>query len=263
MRVVTLTTDYGVTDYYAGALKGVITRLAPQTQVIDITHEIEPFDILSGAYVLRQLWTCFAEGTVHLVVVDPGVGSTRRVIAGQYAGRMFVAPDNGLITLVHRAFGVEALHVVESDRYAPPAPSPTFHGRDIMAPAAAELSAGLAIQEIGRVIDQPKLLTVAHEARVGTDRIEGAALYVDRFGTVVSNISDGQVAAFIAPSRSAEVWVNGATLGPLRSAFHEVAVGTPLGVIGGSGAVEIAVNQGRAVDRFGPMDGMRIEIRSM
>ncbi len=144
MAIITLTAGYGTRGHYAGVLKGVILSLTPQARIVDITHEVAPHDITQAASVLRRIWSRFPEGTVHLAVVDPGVGRDRLVIVVRYAKRNMVAPDNGLVTFVHREFHVEALHVVEDRRYFLGEPSATFHGRDLLAPVAAHVAKGIA-----------------------------------------------------------------------------------------------------------------------
>ena len=133
--VITLLTDFGTQDWYVAAVKGVILQIAPQATIVDVTHNIGPQDVIRAAFVLRQTLEWFPPGTIHLAVVDPGVGSSRRLLAGRYAGQYVVAPDNGLITVVHRELPVEAVHQITNRAYALRSMSTTFHGRDIMAPA--------------------------------------------------------------------------------------------------------------------------------
>ncbi|UCF32967.1 MAG: SAM-dependent chlorinase/fluorinase, partial [Phycisphaerales bacterium] len=147
MTLVTLTTDFGTRDPYVGVMKGVILSMAPKAKVVDITHDIEAHNIAEAAFVLRSIWPWYPEGTVHVAVVDPGVGSERRVLLGRYEGRYVIAPDNGLITLVHRSLRLEEMRVVENRRYLLPHTSGTFHGRDIMAPVAAHMVNGVKAME--------------------------------------------------------------------------------------------------------------------
>ena len=261
MPIVTLITDYGTQDYYAGALKGVILGIAPGARIVDITHEVEPHNILHGALVLRQVWPWYPPGTIHLVVVDPGVGTKRDILLGRYGGRFVVAPDNGLVTFIHHDLPVETLHVVENRGYFLPEISTTFHGRDIMAPVVAHLANGVIPGKFGRPLGTPVLLPVAHEAEIVGRTIRGRGLYVDRFGTLVTNIHGDQVTTLRAGGHTAEVLVNGTSIGPVRGAFSDVAPGDPLAFVGGAGMLEIAVNQGRAVDRFGPLRDLRVDLR--
>lgn len=261
MRIITLITDYGMRDHYVGALKGVILRIAPSVRIVDITHDIEPHNVLHGAFVLRQVCPWYPRGTIHLAVVDPGVGSDRRIILGQYDGQYVIAPDNGLVTLIHREMPAEAMYVVEDRRYFLPHLSTTFHGRDIMAPVAAHLANGLNPRKCGRTTDRLEILPVAHRGEVEGDVVRGSVLYVDRFGTLITNISADQLPVSRVRRCTFEVLVNEESIGPVRSAFCDVASGEPVALIGSSGMVEIAINRGRAVERFGPAPAVHVEVR--
>ncbi len=261
MPIVTLITDYGMRDYYVGALKGVILRIAPEACVVDVTHEVPPHNVLHAAFVLRQIWPWYPPGTIHLAVVDPGVGSERRIILGQYAGRYVIAPDNGLVTLLHRDQAAEALYVVENRRFFLPDLSTTFHGRDVMAPVAAHLAKGVNPREFGPMTDRLDLLPVADRAEVTGEAVHGSVLYVDRFGTLVTDIRQDQLMGTHRLGRGCEVVVNGHPIGPVRSTFSGVAVGEPVALIGSCGLLEVAVNQGSAVERFGPPDAVRVDVR--
>lgn len=261
MPVITLLTDYGTSDHYVAAIKGVLTSLAPQAQVVDITHDIAPYNVAQAAFVLRQAFPWFPRGTVHVVVVDPGVGSERRILLGQYAGQFVLAPDNGLLTYVHRDFAADAVHVLEDRRLWLAQVSPTFHGRDIMAPAAAHLVKGVKPRSFGRVAERIELLAVPHRAEAKDGGWIGRVIYVDRFGTLVTNVRGDQLGSTEVRPRKWEVFVSGASLGPIRTAFHEVPPGAPLALMGSGGHLEIAVNQGRAVDRFAAVESLQIEVR--
>ncbi len=261
MAIVTLITDYGTRDYYVGAVKGVILGIAPDVRVVDVTHDIEPHNILHGAFILRHIWPWYPPGTIHVVVVDPGVGSDRRIILGRYAGRYAVAPDNGLITLVHRDIPAEAVHVVENRRYFMPEPAATFHGRDIMAPVAAHLARGVKPVEFGGATDRLEVLPVAHRAEATRRGLSGRVLYRDRFGTLVTNVGQDQLVGPQGSQRQWEVLVNGTSIGQVRSTFADVPSGDAVAVIGSTGLLEIAVNQGSAAERFGPPESVRVEVR--
>ena len=261
MSAITLTTDYGLRDHYVGVLKGVILGIAPKVRVIDISHDVEPHNVHHGAFVLWQIWSHFPLGTIHVAVVDPGVGTDRRILLGRYAGQYVIAPDNGLITHVHRAFSAEAMFVVENHRYFLQSPSTTFHGRDIMAPVAAHLATGVKPHAFGRATDRIELLAVSHRAKASQSTMRGAVLYVDRFGTIVTNVARDQVVGTGGKPFFTEVLVNGVSVGPVQSTFAEVPAGEPIALIGGGGLLEVAVNQGRAIDRFGPADSIEIELR--
>ncbi|MBU0718782.1 MAG: SAM-dependent chlorinase/fluorinase [Planctomycetes bacterium] len=261
MRIITLITDFGMRDHYAGVLKGVIWGITPNARIADITHEIGPGDILHGAYVLRQCWSWYPAGSIHVAIVDPGVGTDRGIIVGAYSGRFVVAPDNGLVTLIHGDMSAEALYAVQNARYSASTPSPTFHGRDIIAPIAAHLAAGVRPEEFGVAIAAPVMLPIALEAEsVGAD-LRGSVLHVDRFGTLVTNIRHTQLAALSQGGAVVEVLVNDVAVGTIRSTFSDVPPGDPVAFIGSAGLLEIAINQGRAADRFAPADSAAVRVR--
>lgn len=260
MPVITLMTDYGTRDQYVGVLKGVLLSMAPNVQIVDITHDIEPYNVVHGAFLLRQIWPWYPKGTIHLAIIDPGVGSERRIILGQYSGRFVVAPDNGLVTMLHHDISVEAMYAVEERRFFLSEVSPTFHGRDMMAPVAAHLANGVAASSFGQVADRLEMLPVAPRAERVGKALRGTVIYVDRFGTLVTNIREEQLAA-LGPHRSAfEVIVNETRLGPIRSAFFEVPPGDPVAFLGSCATLEVAVNQGQAVERFGKTAAVRVEV---
>jgi len=194
-------------------------------------------------------------------VVDPGVGSDRRIILGQYAGRFVVAPDNGLVTWVQREYAPEAMVVVEDRRFFLPQISSTFHGRDIIAPVAAHLANGVQPRAFGQVTDRLEILPIPHRAEATEGGLLGCVIYVDRFGNMVTNIREEQLRTPLGSQRSWEFVVNGTSIGPIRSAFCDVAVGTTLAMIGGSGFLEIAINQGSAAKRIASNEHVRVEVR--
>jgi len=261
MPIVTLLTDFGTRDYYVSALKGVILSIAPHVRLVDITHEVEPHNILHGAFILRYVWPWYPAGTIHLAIVDPGVGPGRRVILGEYAGRYVIAPDNGLVTLLHREVPAGAMFIVENRRFFGVERSATFQGRDIMAPVAAHLASGVSPSEVGPVLDDPEMLSVADRAQRSDRGLTGKVLYVDRFGTMVTNVRAEQLEGSGEGGRGREVFVNGTSVGPIRSTFADVSQGDPVALMGSCGLLEIAVNQGRAVDRFGLPGAATIEVR--
>jgi hypothetical protein len=231
--IVTLLTDFGTADGYVAEMKGVLLARAGGVALVDVTHDIPPGDVAEAAYLLGRTWRAFPEGTVHLAVVDPGVGSGRRALAAEAEGHRFVAPDNGLLSSVLRdgRARVVALPV-------PPSASPAFHGRDVFAPAAARLAAGEPLAALGKAIGDPVLLPPPRlEVRGGT--LVGEVVHVDRFGTLVTSVPGSAVEA------GCVVRV-GATGVPLRTTFADVASGAPVAFTGSGGMVEIAVRDGRA-----------------
>lgn len=247
MRIITLTTDFGEADHYIACMKGVILKRAPSARIVDVTHLIQPHDVVHGAFVLRQIFEHFPEGTIHVIVVDPGVGTSRRLLAVRYEGQIILAPDNGLVSLVHRDYDMEELRTLSNTRLFRPEISATFHGRDILAPVAGELAQGMSLENVGPLIDQLEILNLERPSRLPTGGIEGHVLYVDRFGNLISNISEIDLDA-VAPDNIEKfnVHVGPLAIGPIRSTYADVAVGEVVPVIGSTGMLEVAVNQGNA-----------------
>jgi S-adenosyl-L-methionine hydrolase (adenosine-forming) len=258
MPVITLTTDFGTRDHYVAAMKGVILSVVPDVRIVDVTHEIEPHEVVAGAFMLHQAWPWFPAGAVHVAVVDPGVGSSRRILLGRYGGSYVVAPDNGLITFVHREHGPEVLRVVENTRFFLGGPSSTFHGRDIMAPVAAHLANGVDPNEFGPPAGRVELLDVPLRAERSGDGFCGRVLHVDWFGTLVTNVHATQLFNSERANQCWQVHVDASSLGALRSTFSDVPIGDAAALIGSGGFVEVAVNRGRAVDRFGRSPVIRV-----
>ena len=259
--LITLTTDYGLRDGYVAAVKGVILGVAPNATLVDVTHQIGPGDIRHGAIVLASVWSYFPPRTVHMVVVDPGVGTSRRLLAARFADRVFVGPDNGLITLVDRGWPREAMHVLENPVWRLEPVSATFHGRDIMAPAAARLALGAAIEESGPACDDPVLLPIPESVRESNGDVRGAVMHVDHFGNLITNLTSGDLsvgARIGGKARTVAVLVDGVPIGSLRRTFGDVPPGDPLAYIGSGGFLEIAINGGRAVERFGADPSVRV-----
>ncbi len=261
MPPITLITDFGTRDYYVGAMKGVILGIAPNVPVVDVTHEIEPQNIIQASFVLRQTLAWFPPGTVHLVVVDPGVGSQRAVLAGQYAGQIVIAPDNGIITLAHRELMLEALHVVENTELFCHPVSNTFHGRDILAPVAAHVAGGVPLPQLGPVAGGVEVLKLPEVEQLEPRGLRGTVLFADHFGNLISNIPREEVTELIRQHPDVAIYVGGRQVGPLRKTYSEVATGEPLALIGSCSTLEISVNRGRADDLFGSGPNIAIELR--
>jgi S-adenosyl-L-methionine hydrolase (adenosine-forming) len=189
VTVVTFLTDFGLQDDFVGTCHGVIARIAPDARIIDVTHGIEPQSVLQGALVLRNTMRYLPVG-VHLAVVDPGVGGARRAVAiATEDGRLFVGPDNGLLMLAAAELGVTAAHELENERYRLPEVSRTFHARDVFAPAAAHLAAGVALEELGPRLDPVTLIRIdLPDPDVGRSQISATVLSVDRFGNIATNV---------------------------------------------------------------------------
>lgn len=261
MPIVTLTTDFGHQDHYVGAMKGVILGLAPKATLVDITHGIRAYDIIHGAFILRQIWAYYPIGTIHVAVVDPGVGTDRRILVGRYSGRIIIAPDNGLVTLIHRDAELEVMRVAENNRLWPRMESSTFHGRDVMAPIAGHVARGTKLEDVGPATDHVDMLQLP-EATLNRDQsVTGEVLFVDRFGSLVTNITRQDISLVQNRRPDAQVYVGDQLAGPIRQTYGDVGVGEPLALMGSSDVLEVAVNQGRAVDHFQWTTGVAVHLR--
>jgi hypothetical protein len=259
MAIVTFTTDFGLQDYYVAVMKAVVLRDAPKARLVDVTHCVPKFNIAHGAMVLRRIVEWFPTGTVHLVVVDPGVGSERAVIAFRYSSQYIVCPDNGLVTLVHRTYAFEAARRL--DRPGETLPSTTFHGRDIMAPAAAYLAKGGAIEKLGTPAEAVELLDIQNPVTHPDGTVQGQIVYVDSFGNLVTNIQRQDLAHVHRLRRAAEVYIGDQCIGPLAAHYADVPPGSGLGLIDSSELLEIAVHRGNAAHTFGASTGDNVTVK--
>lgn len=235
--IVTLLSDFGTRDSYVGEVKGVLLSLAPRVELIDLTHDIAPGDVRAAQYVLGRAWPRFPAGTVHLAVVDPGVGTVRRALAAEIAGHYFVAPDNGILSSLPREAKFVSLAT-------PAGASATFHGRDLFAPAAAALANGTALSHLGPSITDAYFAPLPKPRDVA-DGVAGEVIYIDRYGTLVSNLPAERIGA------ASQVSVGGRTAGPLRRTFADVRPGELVVFVGSGGAIEIAVRDGNAAQQLG------------
>ncbi|MCP4565975.1 MAG: SAM-dependent chlorinase/fluorinase [FCB group bacterium] len=250
--IITITTDFGTADGYQAVLEGIIAGINPEARVVNISQEIAPGDIAEGWYMLKTHHYYFPPGTVHLAIVDPGVGSRRKIITVRTRRYQFVAPDNGLLSFIPKK-DILSIHSVTNRKYALADISPVFHGRDIMAPAAAYLSRTVDPACLGRscqkIVDLPGV-----RPKVTKAGIRGRVLRVDRFGNLITNIDATRVDV------SGTVSVNGQDLGSLRLTFSDVRPGKPLAYIGSGSHLEIAVRDGSAFHYFLPAEGDEIQI---
>jgi S-adenosyl-L-methionine hydrolase (adenosine-forming) len=250
MTIITLLTDFGTTDSYVAEMKGVILSGAPEAVLVDVSHGVAPGDIRSAAYILGRIWHRFPTDTVHLAVIDPGVGTARTALALRAHGHYFVGPDNGVFTPVLHDTQVEAVALA-----APPTAAPTFHGRDVFAPAAAALASRATLQSLGRQFGRiPERVTYTlphHEGKT----VVGEIIYIDRFGSLITNLTSELV-----PDH-ASLEVEDLDLGPLRRTFEDVPAGGLLAYVGSGGAIEIAVRNGSAARRLGIGVGGRVRAR--
>jgi S-adenosyl-L-methionine hydrolase (adenosine-forming) len=252
--LITLTTDYGTGDHLAGVMKGVIAGISPDARIYDITHSVTPFDVLDGALTIAQVYRYWPARTIHVVVVDPGVGTPRRPLLVRAGAHYFVAPDNGVLSLVldrepqHRAWHITA------DRYFLLPISSTFHGRDIFAPSAAWLARNEQPETFGPEVADLERLNLPGLRR-SPGRIEGTILRADRFGNLLTNMRP-QDAPQLAAGAPFRMKLGAAEVTRLVRTFAEGVTGEPCLVAGSSGFFEVCVNRGRASDVAGGASGL-------
>jgi S-adenosylmethionine hydrolase len=247
---ITLTTDFGTVDGYVAAMKGVLTSQAPGVPLLDLSHDLAPFDRM-GAYMLyRNALPHFPAGTVHLFVVDPGVGTARRGLIVQARGQSLVGPDNGVLPALFPA-AESTYFAIKTDIF--PAVSNTFHGRDIFAPIAAKLIHGVRPETLAEAITDPERLSIPPASRVG-NLVKGEVIHVDRFGNLITNVAGRP----LNNSQDVAVSVN---KNPVRFAktFGDVNIGDPVAYWGSGGLLEIAVREGSALQRYGGK-GLPVEV---
>ena len=250
--IVTLTSDFGLSDHYVAAMKAVLIRQCPLARLVDVTHNVPRHDILCASITLERAVDGFPAETVHLAVVDPGVGTDRRLIIGRVRAQYIVCPDNGLITWAWRVHGGEWVRQIT---WRPRTSSATFHGRDVMAPIAGRIAAGEDLTEFSRAVEDPVLLDDLAPADTAESR--GRIIHIDHFGNATTNIR--QEALRKLPS--ANVKVNRRTIGRLKRTYWDVAPGKPLALIGSSGLLEIAVRDGSARDDLKVRVGDEVVLR--
>ncbi len=248
---ITLLTDFGTADGYVAALCGVLATLAPAVPVDHASHDVPPGDIAAAASALSRYWEFYPAGTVHVIVVDPGVGSARRALLVRAAGRMGVGPDNGVFEPM-LAHADDVREITCSALFRQPV-SATFHGRDIFAPVAAWLALGGLPERVGAPLPDPvRADTAVIEASAGT--LLATVVHVDRFGNLITNLSGARI------GRGTRIEIDGRSLGEVRRTYAEADSGEALALIGSSGFLEIAVRDGSAAQQFGATRGTRVRV---
>ncbi|MEJ5198630.1 MAG: SAM-dependent chlorinase/fluorinase [Anaerolineae bacterium] len=251
--IITLTSDFGLRDGYVGIMKGVILSIAPHVTIVDLTHEIEPQNIRQTIFVLAQAAPYFPPDTIHVAVVDPGVGTARRPLLVTTPRAHYIGPDNGIFTAALEEEAAQAW-VLDQPAYWLPQLSRTFHGRDLFAPAAAHLANGVAPERLGHPVNDPVRLAWPRPLRHADGHLTGEIIYVDRFGNLISNIP----AAWLEGQR----WrcrIAG-HVAPVVSTYGEGAVGALIGLIGSSNTMEVAVRNGNAARHLGVETGEAVEL---
>lgn len=257
MRTITLLTDFGIDDWFVGAMKGVISDIAPRANVIDLTHGIGPGNVRAAAFALAASCRFFPRQTVHVVVVDPGVGTARAAVAARTRDYFFVGPDNGVLSWALRHEDIIEIRHLENRHYFRPPISQTFHGRDVFAPVAAHLSRGAPLARFGRRVEDFVRLPWPDPC-IEPSGIRGEILYVDHFGNAISNVPNtlcdpGKAAARVRLPRRRSF--------PLLACYQAVRAGKAVAVPGSTGFIELALNEGSAARALGLKAGTPITIR--
>ncbi len=254
---ITLTTDFGLSDHYVGTMKWVILGIHPLATIVDISHEIRPFDLIEGAFTIAQAYRYFPKKTVHVVVVDPGVGTERRAILVEAAGQYFIAPDNGVLTMIYEA-GEHTVRAITNREYFLKDVSQTFHGRDVFAPSAAHLARGAAPASFGEAIHDYIQLGLMKPQRMARRAWMGAVIKVDRFGNLITNLRAEDFPDL--GKRPLEISVGLQRISAFARTFGECAKGELFAYVGSSGYLEVAINQGSAAKTLGCGTGAPVEL---
>lgn len=244
--IVTLLTDFGTADGYVGEMKGVLLAENPAATIVDITHDVPAHDVELGRLTLARYWQRFPRGTVHVAIVDPGVGSSRAALAIASDGRFLVGPDNGLLSPALLMGGARAVELA-----VPPHASPTFHGRDVFAPAAAQLAHGVDVDALGAPATDPVVHRTPEPHREPTGELIGEVIAVDHFGNAITNL---------VGMRGGQLVVRGQEI-PLRRTYAEIEPGEAGAVVGSTGLIEIVVREGRATDKLSLARGTQVILR--
>ncbi|MGA2880883.1 MAG: SAM-dependent chlorinase/fluorinase [Bryobacteraceae bacterium] len=255
--IITLTTDFGISDHFVGVMKGVILGIQPSAQVIDICHGVQPYEIADGAFTIAQAYRHFPKKTIHVVVVDPGVGSARRPLLAEMGGQYFVAPDNGVLSLVFAREQPKVRHIT-SERFFLHPVSRTFHGRDVFSPVAAHLAAGITPAQFGKRIEDYLRASFDKPTHTGKHTWTGTILKADHFGNLATNFHIDQFPALRTHAFSLNAGLQAITR--LALTFSECAPGELFVIVGSSGYLEVAASQGSAAQALGCSAGSPVEL---
>jgi S-adenosylmethionine hydrolase len=260
MPIITLTTDFGTDDWFVGTMKGVIASISPKATVVDITHAVNSGDIRAGAFALAASYKYFPRGTVHVAIVDPGVGSNRRVIAIQSERYFFVGPDNGVLSFALRGEKIKAVRALENRAYFLEPVSQTFHGRDVFVPVAAHLARGIAVAKFGPAVKNFVRL-VWPDPKLQGKSIEGEVIHIDKFGNAITNVSAATLPS--VGDKLFDIFKGRKRICSLAPHYQSVPAGRAVAVPGSSGYLEIAVNGGDASAILGLHAGDWVDVRAV
>ena len=255
--ILTLTTDFGLADHYVAAMKGVILGICPTAQIVDISHDVKPFAISEGAYLISQAYAAFPKKTVHIVVVDPGVGTARRPILMEAAGQRFVAPDNGALAMVYSR-ETHKIRLISNEKFFRKPVSKTFHGRDIFAPVAARVAAGEPPSRVGKIIDDYLRPVFEKPRRTGKRTWEGRILKIDRFGNIITNFQASEFPDLVL--RNFTLALGPVQIGVMAKTYAECGPGELFVIEGSSGYLEISVGQASAAKQIRCEAGAAVEL---
>ena len=259
--IITLTTDFGNNDHFVGAMKGVILDIVPDAQIVDICHAVQAFDVLDGALTISQAYSYFPNRTVHIVVVDPGVGTARRPIVASCDKYHFVAPDNGVLSLVYAREPRMHVRHITADHYFLQPVSNTFHARDIFSPVAAYLAKEVDALKFGDEIEDFVKFTAPKPKAVDENRLRGVVLKVDRFGNLITNVTPQDAPMLFEPdAKGFKIVMGSREITEIHSAYAEGAPGEVIGILGSMGFLEIAANRGAAAQLTGAGKGSDVSI---
>ncbi len=258
-EIISIITDFGEKDGWVGTMKGVILGINPKAKIVDISHQVTPGDILEASLILQVSFPYFPQGTVHLCVVDPGVGSKRRAIVVATPRYTFVGPDNGLFTPIYQREDFKAVEITNRDLFYSPQPSATFHGRDIFAPVAAHLSRGLAAGKVGPQIENLIRIDLPSPL-VGPREIRGEVIHIDRFGNLTTNITKELFEKNVR-NNPFKLRIGKRVLKSLSSSYTDGPKGELLAIWGSWGYLELSVNQGSAQQLLSTSKGTKLTVR--
>jgi len=260
-QVVTLITDFGTTDHFVGSMKGVILSINPEVQIVDVCHQVASYDIFDASFTLAQSYRYFPPDTIHLVVVDPGVGTARRPLLARTMDYKFVAPDNGVLSLIYeREESIEVRHIT-SDHYFLNPVSNTFHGRDIFAPVVGWLSKGVEVDKFGDPITDFAKFASPKPKRMGDNLIKGVALRVDKFGNIITNITPDDVPQLFAENPPPfRIVINQQEITRLNLAYSMGKPSEIFAIVGSSGFIEICTNRGSAAKALNANRGAEVGV---
>ena len=259
--IITLTTDFGLNDHFVGTTKGVILGIEPEAEIVDICHSVQAFDVLDGALTISQAYSYFPSGTVHMVIVDPGVGTTRRPLLVTSERYHFVAPDNGVLSLIYqREQRLSARHVTAEHYFLQPV-SNTFHARDVFSPVAAYLAKGVDPAKFGEEVSDFVRFSAPKPKPVNENTLRGLVLKVDRFGNLITNITPQDAPMLFAQEAPAfKIVVGKREIAEIKDAYARGAPGEVFGILGSMGYLEIAANRGAAAQILGVGKGSDVSV---